>query len=201
MNDHPPSPGKEAPDALIRGYYDGLNARRFDEAAQVFASEAMLEYLPLGEPLRGRHSSVEFARRWLEACPDGRFRIERVEQRGDLLCEVDLIASGTHIGRLDLGMYQFKPSQVAVTIRLRQLFEFRNGRVIFSSVSFDVHDLVRQLASVDYGSLQRRLHEIGRLSHELSRAEGDPHQRREICDRLGRELDAARQVIRPYFYR
>lgn len=167
----------------------------------MFAPEATVESLPLQEPLRGREGSIAFARRWLEAFPDGQISIERVEQRGDTLCEVDLVATGTHRAKLDLGVYQFKPSHVPVRIRLRQLFEFRDGRAVFSSLSFDIYDLIRQLSSVDYATLHDRLREIQRLGDELARVRDDAQGRRHVCERLGRELDAARQVLRPYFYR
>lgn len=192
--------GKATPDVMIRRYYECLNARRFDDAATTFAPDAILEYLPLREPLRGQSGSVEFARRWMEAFPDGQLRIDRVEQRGDILCEVDLVASGTQLEQLDLGVYQFKPSRAWVTLRLRQLFEFHQGRAVFSSLSFDIHDLIRQLASIDYSSLQLRLADIHRLGQELAIAD-DVRKRREVCERLGTQLDAARQVLRPYFYR
>ena len=34
-------------------------------------------------------------RMWVEAFPDGQLRIDQVEQRGDTICEVNLVATGT----------------------------------------------------------------------------------------------------------
>lgn len=189
------------PDIVIRQFYECLNGRRFADAAHLFDPDARLEYLPLREPLRGQEGSIEFAKRWMEACPDGQLAVAHIEPRGETMCEVDLVATGTHVGKLDLGVYQFRPSRVTIALRLRQLFEFRQRRVVFSSLSFDVHDLIRQVASVDYTTLETRLEAIHVLREELTRARQDASRQRDVCERLGRELDAARQVLRPYFYR
>ena len=39
-------------DALIRHYYDCFNERRFTDAATLFADDALLEHIPVGQQHR-----------------------------------------------------------------------------------------------------------------------------------------------------
>ena len=39
----------------------------------------------------------------------------------------------------------FKPTGVRATIRFRELLEIRIGQITYSSLTFDVHELIRQL--------------------------------------------------------
>jgi hypothetical protein len=61
--------------------------------------------------------------------------------------------------------------------------------------------MVEQLARVDNPRLLEHLDRLRQLADQLAALpESDP-QAREIIDRLGRELDSARHVVRPYFKR
>ena len=132
---------------LIREYYACFNERRFAEGADLFAEDGVLEYPSLGDTKRGREGYLEHVRLWVEAFPDGQLTIEHVEQRGDTICEVDLIGTGTHRGDLNMGGYGvFKATGVAATLRFRELLEIRGGKITYASLTFDVHDLIRQLS-------------------------------------------------------
>ncbi len=131
---------------LIRQYYACFNERRFAEAAELFALDAVLEFPPFGNAACGPEGYLRFAELWVRAFPDGRLDIEHVEQRGDTICEVDLIGTGTHVGDFDLGPYGvFKASGAKARLRFRELLEIRVGKITYSSLTFDVHDLIRQL--------------------------------------------------------
>lgn len=131
---------------LIREYYACFNERRFAEGADLFAEDGILEDPALGKTKRGREGYLEHVRMWVQAFPDGHLKIDRVEQRGDTICEVDLIGTGTHRGDFNMGGYGvFKATGVQATLRFRELLEIRGGKITYSSLTFDVHDLIRQL--------------------------------------------------------
>ena len=133
-------------DLLIRHYYECFNSRRFDEAAELFSTDALLEHPPFGQTRRGGSGYIQFAQMWVGAFPDDLLTIDHVEQRGDTICEVDLTGRGTHAGDFDMGPHGlFKPTGVKATIRFRELLEIRVGKITYSSVTFDVHELIRQL--------------------------------------------------------
>jgi steroid delta-isomerase-like uncharacterized protein len=133
---------------LIRQHYDCFNERRFADGADLFSDDCVLEHEPFGRTRRGREGYLDLVEGWVKAFPDCRLKIEHVEQRGDTICEVDLIGTGTHRGDFDMGGYGlFKASGVHASIRFRELLEIRGGKITYSSITFDVHDLIRQLAS------------------------------------------------------
>jgi hypothetical protein len=86
-------------------------------------------------------------------------------------------------------------------LRVRELLDVRHGQIVSSSLSLDLTDLISQLSTVDYGELTSRLDRIRQLSDPLIRASGDAVRQREIADRLGPELDAARRALRPHYNR
>jgi predicted ester cyclase len=131
---------------LIREYYTCFNERRFTDAAELFSEDAVLEHGPLGQRQHGGAGYIHVAKMWVEAFPDARLNILHVEQHGDTICEVDLIGTGTHQGIFDVGPNgTFKPTGAQATLRLRELLEIRVGKITYSSVSFDLHELIRQL--------------------------------------------------------
>jgi len=61
-----------------------------------------------------------------------------------------------------------------------------------------VQELIQQLTIIDYAALTRHLDRIADLRLELAQST-DLERKRDVAQRLGRELDATRHVIRPYF--
>lgn len=132
---------------LIRKLYDCFNQRRFADAADLFSDDCVLEHPPFGQTRHGRQGYLDLVKHWVQAFPDGQLQIEHVEQRGDTICEVDLVGTGTHQGEFNMGGYGvFKATGVQTTLRFRELLEIRGGKITFSSLTFDVHELLRQLA-------------------------------------------------------
>jgi predicted ester cyclase len=187
---------------LIRDYYRCFNERRIADAGTLFAPHAIVEMPPFVGPARGADAYTRFAETWLCAFPDAQFRIEQVQQRNETMCEVDLIATGTHTGPLDLGEFGLlRPSGVRLTLKLRELLEIRDGRITSASLSFDLNGLMRQLNRIDYEQLMRSLATIRQLADELAAAHADSEHQQDVTERLGHALDAARLIIRPQFKR
>jgi predicted ester cyclase len=183
----------------IRAYYTCFNERRFRDAGALFTSDAIVQHIPLAHTERGARAYQRFAETWIRAFPDGVLDARRIASRGDTLWEVDLRASGTHLGALELGSFgTFKPTGAHTMLRMRELLDLRDGKIVFSSLSLDVQDLIHQLTIIDYAGLLRHLDRIGDLRLELGQST-DPERQRDVAQRVGRELDAARHVIRPYF--
>jgi predicted ester cyclase len=190
----------EATERLLRGYYASFNARRLADAANLFAPGAVMEAPPFTAAADAAKSYQCFSELWLSAFPDAYLDVESIVQRTATLHEVNLMATGTHSGALDLGAYgHFKPTGGRTTLRLRELIEVRDGQIAYSNVSLDVQDLTRQLTSIDYEALLTHLDRLQRLRTQLGSAAEDPATQRHVAERIGRELDAARLVVRPWF--
>jgi predicted ester cyclase len=189
-------------DQLVRDYYSCFNERRIVTAGTLFAPDAVVEMPPFVQRAHGADAYTQFADMWLRAFPDAVFTMQRVEQRSDTMCEVDIIATGTHSGLLDLGAFGLlRPSGVRLALRLRELLDIRDERITYASLSFDLNGLVRQLNCIDYERLMRSLDTIRQLADELTNADPDSEQQQDVTERLGRALDAARLVVRPQFQR
>jgi predicted ester cyclase len=171
-------------------------------AGTLFAADAVVEMPPFVQRAHGCDAYAQFADAWLRAFPDAVFMVERVEQRNETMCEVDLIATGTHTGLLDLGTYGLlQPSGVRLTLRLRELLEIRDGKITYANLAFDINQLVRELNQVDDRKLMACLATVWELSDELANAQDDVERQRDVRERLGRALDAARHAVRPQFNR
>ena len=189
---------EQAAEDLIQQHYADFNARRLDAAARRFHGEARIEHVT-GRVEHGPDGYYLFASRWLEAFPDGRFKVECIRPRGRRMYDVDLIATGTHTGTLAFGSWVFGATNLDVRLSARELFHIHDGCFDFASLSFELHDLVGQLTSVDVPKLLQHLGRIEELGRALSATDGHPQRQRELIDRIGRHLDEARHVARPYF--
>jgi predicted ester cyclase len=189
-------------DQLIRDYYRCFNERRFVAAEALFAADAVVEMPPFVQRAQGSSGYAQFTETWLRAFPDAVLTLEHVEQRNKTMCEVDLIATGTHSGLLDLGAFgRLRPSGVRLTLRLRELLEILGDHITYTSLSFDINGLVRQLNQIDYERLTRCLDTVQQLADELADAHAESDRQHEVTERLGRALDTARLVVRPQFKR
>ena len=187
---------------LIRNYYRCFNERRMSDAAALFAADAVVDMPPFVQRAHGSGAYAHFADTWLRAFPDAVFTLKHVEQRRGTMCDVCLIATGTHTGLLDLGTYGvLQPSGVRLTLQLRELLDIRNRTITYSHLSFDIDQLVREITQVDYLKLMAYLATVRDLSASLAQAQGDVARQRDVMERLGRALDAARHAARPEFKR
>ena len=190
----------EISESFVHQYYAAFNERRIGDASALFAFDATLEHLPLGKTFRGPDAYTEFAGLWLQAFPDAVLMIDRIETRGDTIVEVDVVAEGTHVGMLQLGSFgSIKPNGNRVAIRIRELLELRGGKIGYSCLSFDTHAFVRQVADIDYAQLARHLDRLQVLREELRQGTADFERRHSVTEQIGKELDAARLVVRPWF--
>jgi len=185
---------------LISDYYRHFNDRSIADAAALIADNAALELAP-GRRETGRDGYLRFVEWWTAAFPNARFSVERIEDRSDTLFEVYLVATGTHQGMLDFGTYRFRPSGVDAILHVRELLDIEAGKITASVFSVDLNDLIMQFSTVDFDELAQRLATIRSLTSELAGAGQDTLRRREVANRLGPELDAARRALRPHFYR
>lgn len=187
---------------LIADYYGLFNQRRIRDAARFFSADATFDHPLFANKAAGAMGYVQFADTWLRAFPDAQLTIDHVNERGTNICEIDLIATGTHAGPLDLGPYgRLKPTGGKTIFRIRELLQFADNKIVHSSLSVDVDGLLYQLADMNYAELTSHLDRIQRFREELTRVGDDGESRRRVIEGLGHELDAARMIVRPWFKR
>ena len=189
--------GTDAAEAVIRAHYDDFNARRLDAAAARFHPDARIEHIT-GQVESGPDGFRLLARQWVTAFPDVQVAVQSIRSLGSGMYDAEMMAEGTHTGTLTFGSWEFRASHVLVRIPARELFHIEEGRFRLASLSFDLQDLVRQLGAVDVARLLEYIARIHQLGQQLA-AENEPARQRELIEGVGRQLDAARNVVRPYF--
>ena len=128
---------------LIREYYKAFNERRFEDAAELFTHDAVVQHRPDGVQLKGPEGYLESARATIAIFPDIQIQILHVEQRGDTIVEIDLSAEGTHAGDWNMGaLGVLKADRVKKIVRHREMLEIRGGKITYSSISYDIRNFV-----------------------------------------------------------
>lgn len=186
---------------IIDHYYAAFNQRRFVDAGTLFAHDAVLDQLPLLRQEPGAIGYLQFVSAWLRAFPDATFVVQNVATEDDRIFDVRFEASGTHAGALEVGGRVFRPTGVHRTLGLREMLELRDGRIAFSSLIYDMHDVIEKLARLDTVKLVGHIERLRQLAEELKGFAPDSLHGRELTSEIGRELDAARHVVRPYYKR
>jgi hypothetical protein len=187
--------------ALISRYYAAFNQRQFADAAACVAADAVLDQWPFLQQECGGIGYLQFVSAWMRAFPDAVFGIRSVTPRDANVLEVLLEATGTHQGPVDIGGWVFQPTGSQVTFGLREVMELRAGKIAFSSVVYDLHDIVEKLTQVDTTNLLNHLDRLRHLADTLRTALPQSARAREIMSDIGAELDAARHAVRPYYKR
>ena len=128
---------------LIRGYYLAFNERRFNDAADLFTADAVIQHRPDGVTQSGPEGYLESSRATIAIFPDIQIEILHVEQRGDTIVEIDLSAIGTHTGDWNMGaLGVLKASGQSMTIRHREMLEIRGGKITVSSITYNLQEFV-----------------------------------------------------------
>ena len=128
---------------LIREYYRAFNERRFNDAADLFADDAVIQHRPDGVLQTGPEGYLESSRSTVAIFPDLQIQILHVEQRGDTIVEVDLSATGTHQGDWNMGALGIlKADGTVKTVRHREMLEIRAGKITFSSITYNLQEFV-----------------------------------------------------------
>jgi steroid delta-isomerase-like uncharacterized protein len=137
-------------DALIRQFYGFYNERKIQDAAALFASDAVVEHAPFGRPARGPDGYAASAERSFVAFPDAHIEVVSISNHGEAVFDIELLATGTHHGPLDLGAYgQFEATGRHVRVPHREVLEIHDGKITYASVTLDVTGLIAQLQHRD----------------------------------------------------
>lgn len=128
---------------IVREHIAAFNERRLEDAAAVFAYDALLQHRPGSGLPKGPAGYLESAHMALTSFPDLRFEILHVEPRGNTIVEVDVSATGTHAGDWTSGtLGTVKATGQLKTFRVRETLEIRGGKITFSSLTYDLPDLI-----------------------------------------------------------
>ena len=128
---------------LIREYITSFNERRLQDAAAMFTRDAVIQHRPGSGPFKGPEGYLESARMAIGSFPDIRLEILHLEQRGDTIVEIDISATGTHLGDwISDTLGTLKATGQPKTFGVREMLEIRDGKITFSSLTYDLQDFI-----------------------------------------------------------
>ena len=107
----------------VSEFYACFNERRFDDAAAMFAADAVVKQAPAPQPRRGGTGYLEFAGMWIQGFPDATVAIERVFARTSALYEIELTATARIWARSSLAEADSSGPPVSAPRSLRQLLQ------------------------------------------------------------------------------
>ena len=130
--------------SLARRLFDGWNERTFDELAEATADEGELLVVGTGDVFRGPDGSRQYNQRWADAFPDGRITVDRMFASGDNVI-VEYTGRGTHTGTLVSSMGDIPATGKSLTLKLCDVIEFRDEKVLRQRSYFDSGSMMAQL--------------------------------------------------------
>lgn len=130
--------------SIARRLYDGWNERAFEEIADLAAEGSELLVVGTGEVYRGREGALEYNRNWADGFPDGRIEIDKMLAAGDTVI-VEFTGRGTHTETMKTSMGDIPATGKAVTLKLCDVLEFRDGKVYRQRTYFDSGSMMAQL--------------------------------------------------------
>lgn len=130
--------------SIARGNYDAWNARDFDRIAGTLTPDGKVVIMGTGQTFNGPDGSRQFSRMWADAFPDGTCTVECVTGDGDHVA-VEYTGRGTHTGTLNTPMGAIPATGRAITIKLCDMLDFKEGKITAQRQYLDTAALLSQL--------------------------------------------------------
>ena len=134
-----------SPEAVVRGFFEALNARDYRRAASAIADACDWWSMPSETRHVGGSAVVAGLDQFAAAFPDWRAEIERVTAAGNVVA-VEWVSSGTFNG----GVFRGKlPNGKSFLRRGCSVAEVRSGQIVHYRDYFDRVSLLEQLELMD----------------------------------------------------
>jgi len=124
--------------------HDLWNERKFDEMAEMTATDARITIVGSGDTFEGRDGTRAFGTMWANGFPDGKVTVDRVIASGDQVV-VEYTGRGTHTGTLATGMGDIPATGKSLTLELCDVIEIKDGMLQSQRTYFDTGSMMAQL--------------------------------------------------------
>jgi hypothetical protein len=130
-------------ETIARKYVAAFNERRLEDAAAMLAVDAVLQHRPGVALPKGPAGYLESAHMAISSFPDLHFEILHLETRGNTIIEIDVSATGTHARDWTAEtLGTVKATGQPKTFRVRETLEIRSGTITFSSLTYELQDII-----------------------------------------------------------
>ncbi|MGA9521509.1 MAG: ester cyclase [Myxococcaceae bacterium] len=126
--------------ATVRTLYQAFNDKDLERLASLAEADAQMEDVPF-DTTAGWRDSWEG---WATAFPDGTFEVKNLVASGDTVV-AEIHARGTHTGPLQGSDGTLHPTQRKLDVRLCEVFELKNGKIVRGRSYFDWAGMQEQM--------------------------------------------------------
>jgi steroid delta-isomerase-like uncharacterized protein len=135
--------------ALAQSLFELFNNRQsdpawLDKSVAAFAADAEVIDVPSGRTLHGPDGYKRFIRFFAEAFADSRAEVTNTFATEDQVV-LELTSRGTNIGLLDLPSGAIPATGHSYELRLCQVYQIRNGKIVSYHTYYDMMTLLEQL--------------------------------------------------------
>jgi len=125
--------------SILRDIHAAWNAKDMDKTASYARPDAKVT-MPSGETVSFR----DYIENWAKAFPDGKVDDARYLAQGNTVV-AEFVGRGTHTGPLKGPMGEIAPTQRRMELKLAEIWEFSNGKLIGGRSYFDSASMMTQL--------------------------------------------------------
>jgi steroid delta-isomerase-like uncharacterized protein len=129
---------------LARTLYEGWNDRNFDTIAEAMAPDGKIVVAGTGDEFVGPGGARRYNQQWADGFPDGRITVDKMIEAGDTVV-VEFTGRGTHTGALVTSMGEIPATGRSLTLKLCDVVEFRDGKIVMQRTYFDTGSMMAQL--------------------------------------------------------
>lgn len=132
---------------LARRLYEAWNERKFDELADAMAPDGKILVAGTGDVFEGREGALQYNKSWYDGFPDGKVTIDNLIASGDSVV-VEFTGHGTHTGPLTTSSGEIPATGRSITMKLCDVIEFRDGKVVSQRTYLDSGSMMAQLGLI-----------------------------------------------------
>ena len=130
--------------SILRGLYEAWNERDFDKVADAMAPDGQIMLVGSGDTFTGPDGARAYNQSWAAGFPDGRITVDHIYTDGDTVV-AEFTGRGTHTGTMVTSAGEIPATGRSVTIKLCDITQFRDGKIVSQRSYFDSGSMMAQL--------------------------------------------------------
>ena len=133
---------------IVLDLYEAFNKREIARAARtMMAGNLTWVSVPFGTRFHGPQGYRQFVSGWATALPDSRVEVTQVVVSGDCVA-IEFTGRGTHTGPFRTPAGEIPPTGRAVELRICEVLQLKDGKVVRGHTYFDSTTVLRQLGLI-----------------------------------------------------
>jgi steroid delta-isomerase-like uncharacterized protein len=133
---------------IVRSVYDAWNRRDWVAMADATAPDGIITVVGTGDVFEGPEGSRRYGESWAAGFPDGQITVDNIVADGDRVV-AEITGRGAHTGTLETSMGPIAATGRSVTIKLCDVLEMVDGKIMTQHSYFDTGSIMAQLGLLE----------------------------------------------------